>query len=128
MPRPRQNKSKQIKTGDSDSAAAKQSTEVCCPIVGIGASAGGLVAFKKFFTHMPDDSGIAFVLVPHLDPSHQSLMVELLSRHTEMAVCEVSDGLTIEANHIYIIPPAKYLAACTNRHNRAESRQPSTIS
>jgi len=127
MPRPRQSKSKQKKTGDDDSAAVKLSTEVCCPIVGIGASAGGLVAFKKFFTHMPEDSGIAFVLVPHLDPSHQSLMVELLSRHTEMPVCEVSDGVAIEANRIYIIPPAKYLAIENGKLRLSKPPQPSRI-
>jgi two-component system CheB/CheR fusion protein len=82
---------------------------VACPVVGIGASAGGLVAFKAFFAHMPEDSGLAFVLVPHLDPSHRSLMVELLSRQTGMPVCEVRDGVEVEANHVYIIPPAKYL-------------------
>jgi two-component system CheB/CheR fusion protein len=81
-----------------------------CPIVGIGASAGGLNAFKTFFAHMPADSGIAFVLVPHLDPTHQSLMVELLAHHTEMPVSEVQDGTAIEANRVYIIPPASYLS------------------
>jgi two-component system CheB/CheR fusion protein len=56
------------------------------PVVGIGASAGGLDAFKKFFSRMPADSGAAFVLVPHLDPTHASLMVELLARQTQMPV------------------------------------------
>ena len=55
------------------------------PVAGIGASAGGLDAFKKFFAAMPADSGIAFVLIPHLDPKHESLMVELLGRHTKHA-------------------------------------------
>src|SRR5262245_61365379 len=58
------------------------------PIVGIGASAGGLDAFKKLFAAMPADSGAGFVLIPHLDPKHESLMVELLSRHTKMPVIE----------------------------------------
>jgi len=127
MPRPRQNKSKQKKTCDRKPAAVKQLTEVCCPIVGIGASAGGLVAFKKFFNHMPDDSGIAFVLVPHLDPSHQSLMVELLSHHTEMPVCEVNDGQAIEANHVYIIPPAEYLAIENGKLRLSKPPQPNRI-
>jgi len=82
---------------------------VSCPVVGIGASAGGLVAFKAFFAHMPADSGLAFVLVPHLDPSHRSLMVELLTRQTDMPVSEVRDGIEVEPNHVYVIPPAKYL-------------------
>ncbi len=79
------------------------------PVVGIGASAGGLDAFKRFFTAMPADSGIAFVLVPHLDPAHKSLMVELLARHTAMPVVEAENHVSVEANHVYIIPPDKYL-------------------
>jgi two-component system CheB/CheR fusion protein len=79
------------------------------PVVGIGASAGGLGAFKKFFTVMPADSGIAFVLVPHLDPAHESLMAELLARHTTMPVAEAENGMPVEANRVYIIPPDKYM-------------------
>jgi two-component system, chemotaxis family, CheB/CheR fusion protein len=79
------------------------------PIVGIGASAGGLDAFKRFFAAMPADSGIAFVLVPHLDPAHKSLMVELLARHTAMPVVEAEHHMTVEANRVYIIPPDKYM-------------------
>ena len=62
------------------------------PVVGIGASAGGLDAFKKFFKAMPADCGMAFVLVPHLDPKHDSLMVELLARQTAMPVVEAGEG------------------------------------
>src|ERR1051326_7605639 len=65
------------------------------PIVGIGGSAGGLDAFNKFFDAMPADSGCAFVLLPHLDPKHESLMVELLARHTKMEVIEAADGMTV---------------------------------
>lgn len=79
------------------------------PVVGIGASAGGLDAFKKFFAALPSDSGIAFVLIPHLDPRHESLMVELISRHTKMPVAEAEDGMPVQANHVYIIPPNKYM-------------------
>jgi hypothetical protein len=59
-------------------------------VAGIGVSAGGLDAFKKFFAAMPPDGGIAFVLVPHLDPARESLMVELLARHTAMPVAEAT--------------------------------------
>ena len=79
------------------------------PVAGIGASAGGLDAFKKFLTAMPPDSGIAIVLVPHLDPAHESLMVELLARHTTMPVVEAENGMPVEANRVYIIPPNKYM-------------------
>lgn len=80
------------------------------PVAGIGASAGGLDAFKKLVTAMPADSGIALVLVPHLDPSHESLMVELLARHTAMPVLEVANDMPVEANHVYIIPPNNYMS------------------
>ena len=79
------------------------------PVVGIGASAGGLDAFKKFFQAMPSKSGMAFVLIPHLDPTHESLMVELLRKYTPMPVEEAGEGMAVEANHVYIIPPNKYL-------------------
>jgi two-component system CheB/CheR fusion protein len=73
------------------------------------ASAGGLDAFKKFFAAMPADSGIAFVLIPHLDPKHESLMVELLARHTPMPVVEAEEGMAAEANQVYVLPPNKYM-------------------
>ncbi|MGD8569095.1 MAG: chemotaxis protein CheB [Gammaproteobacteria bacterium] len=78
-------------------------------IVGIGASAGGLDAFKNFLIAMPVDSGLAFVLVQHLDPNHESMMVELLARHTQMPVLQVEDHMKVERNHVYMIPPNKSL-------------------
>ena len=85
------------------------------PVVGIGASAGGLDAFKRFFNAMPVESGMAFVLVPHLDPNHSSLMVELLARQTAMPVVEAEDGQPIFINYVYIIPPNKFLAVRDGR-------------
>jgi len=79
------------------------------PVAGIGASAGGLDAFKKFFAAMPADSGVAFVLIPHLDPKHESLMVELLARYTKMPVVEAEEGMAALANRVYVIPPNKYM-------------------
>lgn len=79
------------------------------PVVGMGASAGGLDAFKKFFSAMPPDSGVAFVLIPHLDPTHESMMAELLARQTTMPVMEAKEGMRVEANRVYIIPPNKYM-------------------
>lgn len=80
-----------------------------CPaaIVGIGASAGGLEALETFFDHMPTDSGTAFVVVQHLSPDFKSLMDELLSRHTQLAIHRVADGMFVEPNSIYLIPPKK---------------------
>lgn len=77
------------------------------PIVAIGASAGGLEAFEQFFKNMPEDSGMAFVLVPHLSPEHKSIMPELLSRHTKMSVVQAENGAKVKPNCVYIIPPDK---------------------
>jgi two-component system CheB/CheR fusion protein len=77
------------------------------PVVGIGASAGGLAAVEAFFTHMPADAGVemAFVLVQHLAPQHKSILTELVQRFTQMTVTEISDGVAIQPNNVYIIPP-----------------------
>lgn len=79
------------------------------PVVGMVASAGGLDAYIKFFQAMPADSGMAFILIPHLDPTRESMMVPLLARHTTMPVTEASEGMSLEANRVYVIPPNKYL-------------------
>lgn len=76
-----------------------------CPIVGVGASAGGLEAFTQLLTHLPIDTGFGFVLVQHLDPQHPSALPQLLSRVTTMPVLEAKNNLLVKANHIYIIPP-----------------------
>ncbi len=76
-----------------------------CVVVGIGASAGGLAALEAFFGGVPDETGMAFVIVQHLDPSHESFLVNLLSRHTEMKVCTIEDRMPIEPNVVYVIPP-----------------------
>ena len=80
-------------------------TEIDFPIIGIGASAGGLEAFEHFFSNMPSDTGMAFVLIPHLDPHHKSSLAELIKRYTRMNVQEVSEGMRILPNQAYIIPP-----------------------
>lgn len=79
-------------------------------VVGIGASAGGLRPIERFFDHMAPNSGMAFVIVQHLSPDFKSLMDELLARHTDMRIHKVQDGLTIERNSIYLIPPEKNMA------------------
>ncbi len=82
------------------------------PIVGIGASAGGLAAFESFFAGMPVDSDpdMAFVLVQHLAPNHKSILTELVRRYTRMQVYEVTDGIRVEPNCTYIIPPGRDMA------------------
>src|SRR5688572_7272093 len=90
---------------------AKRPTKECpprvhCPVVALGASAGGLEVFQQFFDQMPADSGMAFILIQHLDPHHDTLMPELLAKHTDMRVLRVEDGLKIEANCVYVIAPS----------------------
>jgi two-component system, chemotaxis family, CheB/CheR fusion protein len=81
-----------------------------CPIVGIGASAGGLAALKALFGKLPPDSGAAFVVIQHLDPKHESLTAEILTRYTAMPAVQVTRGMVVEPNHVYVIPPNAYLA------------------
>lgn len=80
------------------------------PIVGIGASAGGLEALELFFGNMPKDSGMAFVVIQHLDPNHAGIMPELLQRITPMKVFQASDSLKVKPNCVYVIPPNKSLS------------------
>jgi two-component system CheB/CheR fusion protein len=75
------------------------------PIVALGASAGGLEAFTQILSHLPTDTGMAFVLIQHLAPDQKSLLSEILSRVTQMPVGEVQEGMSVEPNHIYVIPP-----------------------
>ena len=96
-------------TGGSD---VQKTAAFGFPIVGIGASAGGLAAFEAFFSGMPLDAnpGMAFVLVQHLAPDHSSILTELIQRTTSMKVFEVEDGVTVQVNCTYIIPPNRDMA------------------
>jgi two-component system CheB/CheR fusion protein len=94
------------RTADAGSPAPSAAREAF-PIVGIGASAGGLEALEEFLRHVPMHCGMAFVVVQHLDPTHKGAVVQLLQRTTAMPVAEVSDGLKVEIDHVYVIPPNK---------------------
>ena len=74
-------------------------------IVGVGASAGGLDAFTQLLRPLPMDTGMAFVLIQHLDPGHKSMLTDILSRETRMPVHEARDKMVVEPNHVYVIPP-----------------------
>jgi two-component system CheB/CheR fusion protein len=74
-------------------------------IVAIGASAGGIEATTELMRNLPPDTGMAFVLIQHLDPKHHSILTQLISKETTMRVVEVHDGMMVEANHVYVIPP-----------------------
>src|ERR1700740_1333589 len=75
------------------------------PIVGIGASAGGFEAFGEMLKALPADTGMAFVLIQHLDPTHESMLAPLLARVSALPVTQVTDGMPVEPNHVYVIPP-----------------------
>jgi two-component system CheB/CheR fusion protein len=79
-------------------------------VVGIGASAGGLDACRKLVDVLPANTGMAFILVQHLDPTHESMMVDLLASHTSMTVSQATDGMRLARDHLYVIPPGTYLA------------------
>lgn len=81
------------------------------PVVGVGASAGGLEAFKKLVKAIPVDSGMAYILVQHLDPAHESILADLLQRVTKIPVEEIINNIKVEPDHIYIIPSNKLLTA-----------------
>ena len=74
------------------------------PVVGIGASAGGLEVFKLLLADLPADTGLAIVFIQHLDPKHHSMLAEILARATTMPVSDAADGMPVEANHVYVIP------------------------
>ncbi|MGZ6162421.1 MAG: chemotaxis protein CheB [Myxococcaceae bacterium] len=107
-----------IRSGKSARAGAARSPAAAKPrrpggavaIVGIGASAGGLEALEQFFGHVPASSGLAFVVVQHLDPTRKGIMPELLQRTTTMKVAQVKDRVRVQRDHVYVIPPNKDLS------------------
>src|SRR5690349_24388866 len=88
---------------------AEQPPRLPFPVVGIGASAGGLEAITEFVSAMRPDSGMAFVFVQHLPPDHESLMADILSRKTVMLVQQVEEGMEIKPDHVYVIRPGHIL-------------------
>jgi len=93
------------KTDSAKTKSATKSKENSCRVVAIGASAGGLEPFEKFFDNMRVDSGLAFVVIQHLSPDFRSMMDELLNRHSAMKICRVEAGMELEPNTIYLNPP-----------------------
>ena len=80
-----------------------------CFVIGIGASAGGLIALEKLFDNTPSNNNLAFIIVQHLDPTHKSLLTQLIANHTPMKVIEITDGLPVKPDSVYVIPPNKNL-------------------
>ncbi len=99
----------------------EQRTPPKFPVVGIGASAGGLEALNELLGQLPADTGMAFVIVTHQHPGHASLLPELLSRETEMDVSKATDGMRVAPNHVYVGTPGGYLAILNGRLQRMET-------
>ena len=94
------------------------------PVIGLGASAGGLEALRALFGGAGEKTGMAFVVVQHLDPTHESLMAQLIERYTDMVVSQASGGEVVEPNHIYVIPPAHGLAITNGVLGLTEFKDP----
>jgi two-component system CheB/CheR fusion protein len=92
-------------TPNSAAQEAAPGARPAFPVVAMGASAGGLEAFTALLRNLPADTGMGFVLIQHLDPKHESMLVDLLSKSTPMPVDQASDGVSVRPNHIYVIPP-----------------------
>ena len=103
--RARQHKQRGSTKTPADARPPDAATDRPSYIVAVGGSAGGLEAFERFFAGIPPDTGMAFVVIQHLDPTHKALMSELLQRSITMPVREVEDGVKVEPNHVYVIPP-----------------------
>ena len=113
----------------SQTVCADGQVEPYLPVVGIGASAGGLEAFKSLLANLPRDTGMAFVFVQHLDPRYKSNLAEIFSKCTQMTVCEVQDGMSLQADHIYIMPADRDIAVfhrALTLMKRPEGRRPHT--
>ncbi len=92
---------------DINEADMNETEDMGFYVVGIGASAGGLEALQEFFKDIPNDTGAAYVVIQHLSPDYKSIMDEILGKYTKMPVVIVEDGMNIEPNHVYLIPPKK---------------------
>jgi chemotaxis methyl-accepting protein methylase len=110
---------------DSGSAGdASPAPGTVVPIVGIGASAGGIEALGLLLDAMPGDSGIALVIVLHLDPTHESQLASILGQRTSMAVEEITDGMAVEPDHVYVIAPDSYVSVERGRISLSEPSEP----
>ena len=93
----------------------KERSDNFFPVVGIGASAGGLEAFKRLIRAIPEKSGIAFILVQHLEPTHESMLVDILQKLTRIPIQEITNNIRVEPDHVYVIPSNRLLTANDGR-------------
>ncbi len=96
--------------GEKSSSSRRYKNDDPVAVVGIGASAGGLEAFTELLKSLPGDTGMTFVFIMHLEPNHESKLSEIFSKHTSMPVLQVKNPTIIKSNHIYAIPPNKYIS------------------
>ena len=94
---------------------SKERSENLFPVVGVGASAGGLEAFKRLIRGIPERSGVAYILVQHLEPTHESLLVDILQKVTPIPIQEITNNVRVEPDHVYVIPSNKLLTANDGR-------------
>ena len=117
---------KKHKTTASQSSS-ETTNRTTLPVVGIGASAGGLEAYTAFLKALPPDLGMAYVLVPHLDRSHASAFPEVLARATPLPVTEVVEGTAVKPNHIYVIPRNSEMTISQGVLHLAHHEQPRSV-
>jgi two-component system CheB/CheR fusion protein len=119
-----------LKKGSLHSKPASQSVtgpskeETGFHVAGIGASAGGLEVFEEFFTHLPHGNGIAFVLITHLNPSHMSILPDLIKKYTRMQVYQIEDGMEVKPDCVYVTPPNKNVAILNGTLQLMEPPEP----
>jgi two-component system CheB/CheR fusion protein len=118
-------------TAPVTSSDSESTESVSFPIVGVGASAGGLEALTQLLEKLPSDTGMAFVLIQHLDPTHTSFLADAIARATTMTVAQAKDGERVEPNHIYVIPPDADIAilhgSLTLLPRRSEAKRSSQV-
>ena len=95
----------ELQSNQEENEIAFSAPALTCAVVGIGASAGGLDALTHLFQNVPSNTGLGFVVIQHLDPHHESQLAGLLAMHTRMPVVQAEEGVTVEPNHVYVIPP-----------------------
>ncbi len=119
-----------VPQSSSRPAPAALGEERDCPVVGIGASAGGVDALRRFFRHLPDEVGMAFVVVLHLSPDHESNLTEILQHETDLPVQAATDECALEPDHVYVIPPQREMrveGATLRLSARSPKHRPDTI-
>ena len=114
----------QRKLGKPNKANLEAAQNDPMTVVGIGASAGGLKALQDFFETLPSNTGVAYVVITHLHPEHESYLAELLQRHTRMPVNQVTGLVGVEKDHVYVIPPNRRLVMNDGQIDTAEFNEP----